>query len=294
MLVETGTGMSTDADDEAIGRLLDSHPPRQVDAGAGVLSYREAGQGPVLLLLHGIGSASASWLHQLDALSARYRVIAWDAPGYGSSTPLTPSAPTAADYAHALASLADTLALPPFVLLGHSLGALVAGAFAASRDTAAVERLRGLVLASPAGGHAALASELRQARLEQRIGQMDTLGPAGLARERAAHLLSPTASPAAVALVRWNMARLHPTGYAQAARMLADGNLTADVARLRMPVTVFCGSADNITPPDSCRKIADACPGAGWQLFPGLGHALYIEAPDTVNAAIQAFIGGLQ
>jgi len=48
------------------------------------ISYREAGAGPALVLLHGIGSSSASWLFQLESL-AGYRLIAWDAPGYGGS-----------------------------------------------------------------------------------------------------------------------------------------------------------------------------------------------------------------
>ena len=60
---------------------------RIVRAGDATFSYLEAGSGPALVLLHGIGSAAASFRHQLEALSARFRVVAWDAPGYGASTP---------------------------------------------------------------------------------------------------------------------------------------------------------------------------------------------------------------
>ena len=51
-------------------------------------SYRQYGSDgdPVIALLHGIGSASASWVFQLAGFAANYRVVAWDAPGYGNSS----------------------------------------------------------------------------------------------------------------------------------------------------------------------------------------------------------------
>ena len=48
-------------------------------------SWLEKGQGTPLVLLHGIGSAARSFSAQLDGLASRWRVIAWDAPGYGQS-----------------------------------------------------------------------------------------------------------------------------------------------------------------------------------------------------------------
>ena len=68
--------------------LLDRHPPRRVETAVGAFSIREAGNGPVVVLLHGIGSGSGSWVHQIDRLSRNFRVIAWDAPGYGDSDPV--------------------------------------------------------------------------------------------------------------------------------------------------------------------------------------------------------------
>src|SRR5256885_12675463 len=53
-------------------------------------------------MLHGISSGAASWLDVALELAPRARVLAWDAPGYGRSTPLAPDAPTGADYARVL------------------------------------------------------------------------------------------------------------------------------------------------------------------------------------------------
>ena len=74
--------------------LQQRFPERLVQLADGAqLAIRECGQGPVVVLLHGIGSGSASWLHCAQRLAAGNRVIAWDAPGYGLSTPLPPARP---------------------------------------------------------------------------------------------------------------------------------------------------------------------------------------------------------
>jgi len=68
-----------------------------VDTGKRKFSFREAGEGPTLVLLHGIGSNAGSWCNQLVTLSDQFRVLAWDAPGYGESTPLDELQPQARD-----------------------------------------------------------------------------------------------------------------------------------------------------------------------------------------------------
>src|SRR5919204_6534830 len=111
------------------------------------ISYREGGAGPALVLLHGIGSSSASWLFQFETLPG-YRLIAWDAPGYGESDFLAPPTPRPADYAQALHEFLDRLLLKDVVLVGNSLGCLMAGAYAAAHP----ERVRSMLLLGPAGG----------------------------------------------------------------------------------------------------------------------------------------------
>ena len=116
------------------------------------MGFRRAGAGtPVShVLLHGIGSASASWAYQLAAAAASpaHQVLAWDAPGYGASTPVGPLEPQASDYAARLWAWLDALSChSPVVLVGHSLGALMA----ASAAQAQPGRVAGLLLLSPDG-----------------------------------------------------------------------------------------------------------------------------------------------
>jgi len=257
--------------------LTERYPPAAIDTAAGVVSVRAAGAGPDVVLLHGIGSGSGSWVYQLAGLESRYRVVAWDAPGYGDSAPVGTAIPTVDDYASRLAALADALRLDRFLLVGHSLGALIAGRFAAQHP----ERLRGLILADPAAGHARLAAAERVARFDSRVGPFAKLGAERYAAERAANLLGPDATEMHIALVRRNMARLTLDGLTAAAGILARGDLLADAARYDGPATVLCGAADKVTPPDVCRPVADAFPGGRpFHLIDRAGHASYIDAPE--------------
>ncbi len=265
---------------------LDAHPVREIALADRVFGYRSAGDGPALVLLHGIGSGAGSWVGQLDAFSSHRTVVAWDAPGYGVTTPLTASAPTAADYATALADFLDALGVVRADVVGHSLGALMAAAFARANPA----RVRSLTLASPAIGHGDAPASERESKLDARIGQMRELGPDGLARERAARLVSGSASEAAIELVRANMRRLNPAGYEQAARLLSGGRLLDDVAACKVPLFVICGEMDTITPPAGARRVA-AAGGANYRELAGAGHACYIEAPQSFNDAISRFTG---
>jgi pimeloyl-ACP methyl ester carboxylesterase len=268
--------------------LVAAHPLATRRAGAGIVAYREAGAGPALALLHGIGNQSGSWVGQLAALAARFRTIAWDAPGYGGSDRLPAETPAAADYAGALAALLETLAIDRAVIVGSSFGALVAGAFAASRP----ERTAGLVLLNPAGGYGLASAAEREEKLTTRLARLARLGPEGMAMEPSPGMLSAGASDEARAIAAWSTARIRPDGYAQAARTLANGRLVEDAARYAGPVLVVAGSADSITPPAGCERIAHAFPRATYRLLDGPGHLSYLDAPATVNALIADFAAG--
>jgi pimeloyl-ACP methyl ester carboxylesterase len=264
---------------------------QRVGAAGTAITYRAAGDpgDPALVLLHGVGSGSASWMVQLATLPAHdLRVIAWDAPGYGGSDPLPDAAPSAADYAAALARLVAALGLKRFSLLGHSLGALVAVSFCRGP---AHEQVARLILASPAAGYGKADPAQRKARIDGRLEDMARLGAAGLAEKRAAGLLSPRASADTVARVRAVMSNLRPEGYAPAVRMLGGADIFADAKDIAIPTLVLCGGADPITPEADCRGVAAAIPGARYETLAGLGHALYVEDPTRFDAAVLCFLG---
>ena len=272
--------------------------PATVATANGVVYYRSACSpgvdGPVThVLLHGIGSASGSWLAQLaQARSHRSgdcHVLAWDAPGYGGSTALPMETPRASDYAHQLWSWLDAVAADctqPVTLVGHSLGALMAAAAAVQRPA----RVRRLVLLSPAQGYAGASAALREQKLSERLANLAQFGPAGMAARRASAMLSPHASAEQIAFVQQVMAGIEPHGYAQAARMLSTGDVAVDLMRLQQPVTIASGAADTITPAPACRALASQV-GATYLSLGDVGHSCALEAGAQVNALLG--IGGV-
>ncbi|WP_343673866.1 alpha/beta hydrolase [Paraburkholderia heleia] len=263
---------------------------RSARAGAASVSYREAaGDGGnealPLVLLHGIGSGAASWVQQLEAFGGARRVLAWDAPGYGASTPVASASPVAADYARVLADWLDALRIARCALVGHSLGAIMAGAFAAAHP----ERVAGLLLISPAAGYGAADESVRAEKRDARLAMLAELGAQGLAQQRSANMLSPHADAASCAWVRWNMARIVPHGYAQATHLLANADLAADLARCvgKLPMTVAVGAQDTITPPEACERLAQVA-HATFHTVPNAGHAGYIEQPQAYRTLIES------
>jgi pimeloyl-ACP methyl ester carboxylesterase len=81
--------------------------------------------GTAVVMLHGVGGGRGVWAGQLVSFAAAgYRAVAWDAPGYGDTPPIAPY--DMAGLAAALGRLLDAIAAPRVVLLGHSMGGMLA------------------------------------------------------------------------------------------------------------------------------------------------------------------------
>lgn len=267
-------------------QALQTAPLQRITLEHGVMGFRRAGHAPQVshVLLHGIGSASASWAYQLaaSAASPAVQVLAWDAPGYGDSTPLAAAQPDADGYAQRLWDWLDALSVTaPVTLVGHSLGALMV-ARAARRHP---ERVRRVVLLAPANGYGDAAPEARERVRQTRLDNLQRLGPQGMAQARAAAMLTPDARSDWVEAVRDTMAQVEPGGYTQAVHLLVGGCLTDDVRALTMPVCVASGDADGVTPPDACDRVARAAGVARVALGP-VGHACPLQAASAVNTLL--------
>jgi pimeloyl-ACP methyl ester carboxylesterase len=175
--------------------------------------FREQGSGIPLMLLHGISSGAASW-HKQMALPG-FRVLAWDMPGYGESPMLAVARAMRAITPMRWRAMLDRAGVWQAVLVGHSLGALVASAFAAKYPAA-----RAL------SGAGRCRAGLRQAEPEQRekvwraASSRWRWAAKSWPRTRAAKLLRPGAR-ADIATVAAGMRKLRPEGYLAAAWMLA-------------------------------------------------------------------------
>ena len=246
------------------------------------VAWREAGDASsdfAVVLLHGISSGAASWLDVALQLADKVRVLAWDAPGYGVSTPLAQSAPADADYAQALAQSLLVLGVRRCILVGHSLGALMAARLALMAAPGLVEQL---VLISPAGGYGAAAKAEQQSKVrEGRLAALAEKGVAGLAAVIDQRLVSSEAPEVVRAWVRWNTARMQPQGYAQAVELLCGSDLAQARGRLGMPVEVWVGEHDVVTTPAACKSWSEML-GAHYGTLAAAGHASPVEQPMEV------------
>lgn len=237
--------------------------------------FREQGSGTPLTLLHGISSGAASW-HKQMALPG-YRVLAWDMPGYGESPMLATARADAGAYADALARMLDRAGVQKTVLLGHSLGALVAAAFAARYP----QRVRYLVLADVAQGYGQAEAAQREKVWQGRQQQM-ALGGEAMAEGRAAKLLRAGAREADVETVAAGMRRLRSEGYLAAAWMLAHDDIHRWLAGYRGRFAVWCGEQDAITQPELVQGVALRY-GMPYLAIPQAGHASYLDNATFFN-----------
>ena len=286
-------------------RRLQAHALQHVDTALGTVQYRHAGAPLVQtthVLLHGIGSGSGSWLMQLetaaksllhlaadaksDGLAAvpspAFGLLAWEAPGYGASTPVAPAEPLPRDYAARVWAWLDALgATHPITLVGHSLGALMAASAAAVQPA----RVSHLVLLAPAQGYGLADAALRIQKRDDRLHALNTLGPQGMASKRGVAMLSPHSSPEQLAFVQHIMAQVHPAGYTQATHMLSQGDVATELQHGTSPLTIASGRADGITPMAGCQDLA-ARLGVPWHDLGDVGHACALEGADAVNAVL--------
>src|SRR5450830_1061264 len=267
------------------GRFAES----TIETALGLVSYRSCGSGtgPVVVLLHGISSGAASWLQCALRLEKDAHVIAWNAPGYGRSTALPQERPTAADYAQQLDAFLQALGIIDCVLVGHSLGAMMAAAYAGG----GYRRAAKIVLMSPALGYGSAARRVRGQQIAQeRLDTLRTIGVDGMAQRSPARMLSAQASDAQRAWVRWNIQWLNPQGYTQAVHLLCGDDLrayAADGAWGKIPATVACGSADVVTTPAASLELSRDL-DLSFHLIDHAGHACYIEQAEAVAAVLRS------
>src|SRR3954470_17907884 len=123
--------------------FLPGFTARYCDVKSARLRVFEAGEGPAIALLHGLGGAASNWTAVAPPLAQRARVVVPELPGHGGSSALPAPVVTLDAYAERVAGVVDA----PAVVAGHSLGGLVALGLAVRHP----EIVRGLVLAGSAG-----------------------------------------------------------------------------------------------------------------------------------------------
>jgi 3-oxoadipate enol-lactonase len=250
------------------------------DVDGAHFAWREAGRGPVMLLLHGLGGSRLSWEPQLDGLSDRFRVVAWDLPGYGASPPLASDRPvTFAALADAVVAFADELGVGQFHLVGISFGGMIAQ-YAAARHPDRVETLALLSTSTRFGLDGTTPVAWRAARL----APLDAgLEPADVALDVLRAISGPHITDAALEGQRAAMARVSGAALRRSIDCLVTHDSTAELQRITAPTMCVVGALDAETPPSYANDLAAHIAGATVHVVADTGHLLNVEAPDIVN-----------
>jgi len=252
-------------------------------------SYMEAGSAsaPVVLLLHGIGANSFYWRYQFSGLSDRYRVIAWNAPGYVLTDPLKKERPTCTDYADALAAFADALGLQRFALIGNSFGSSIAQCFAEKY----LPRVTRIALSGTSVGSKTTPAAEREAVFQRRQKQFEAAGGMKYARD-VIGLLTGSATPArAKHEIMEVLSGTSGRGYLQASYVPYEFDAFAIAAKITVPVLIYHGTEDKIAPiARTSEALVKALPKAKLVRLEGYGHLPEVEDPARVNALLKEFL----
>ena len=234
-------------------------------------SYMEAGRAdaPALVLLHGVGANSMHWRFQLAGLSDRYRVIAWNAPGYILSDALKTDNPDCKAFADALNDFLAALNLDRVNIVGNSFGTRVAQCFAIHYPG----RIIKLAMTGTGIGPRGLSDEDKQNVIATREAQIAKGGYAFGARVSA--LVAANASPQTVELVREVVRATNPRGFMHGVKLgLADGYAPEEVApKLDFPVLLISGREDRVNPIDkNTGVLIKQLPQGKLEILDGVGH----------------------
>jgi pimeloyl-ACP methyl ester carboxylesterase len=265
--------------------------------------YRIAGQGPPLLLIHGIGDSSTTWLPVMAALARNHLVIAPDLLGHGQSDKPRADYSVAA-YANGMRDLLGSLGIDQVSLVGHSLGGGVAMQFAyqfpdkterlALVSTGGVGRGVNPVLraVSMPGADLALAAlQLPVARLPalalvKTLAVLDT----GLGRDAPDLLRLVDALPDATAR----------SAFIRTLRAVVDwrGQVVTMLDRCYlargMPTLLVWGSHDRIVPVGHAYRAHTAMPGSRLEVFRGAGHFPFHVEPERFVAVLEDFLASTE
>ncbi|HEY3084489.1 MAG TPA: alpha/beta hydrolase [Candidatus Dormibacteraeota bacterium] len=280
------------------------HKVADVDGPVHYLDF--GGDGPPLLMVHGLGGTALNWIGVGPTIAKTHRALALDLAGFGQ-TPLYGRAATVGANANLVHEFIARVIRQPVLLMGNSMGGHIAIIEAASRP----DWVTSMVLVDPAipgthvtrpeplmlGAMAALSiPDLAQTLLDRRLRALD-------AEDLVKHTLAlvcadpsrvdPEIVAAHVQLTRerQRLGRQNGRAFVQATRSIgfrmADPRFWTRVALVRAPTLVIHGSLDRLIPLSAAEELARRRPDWELHVLEGVGHVPMMEAPDEFMTALE-------
>lgn len=228
------------------------------------LRYRQAGEGPPLVLVHGLGCSADYWVKNGPWLAAAgYRVLAPDLPGFGQTE--GPRGLSIPQQAYAVSLFSEAMGLGPAAYLGHSLSCQTVLELAGTEP----ERVTGLILAAPTG------DRRKKRLLREAVGFLRDI---------------PREPPSLVPLILEAYVRAGPVRWMRTWFGGKWHDAFQAAARVRAPAVVLVGERDPVVAVHFARAITYAVKGARMRVIPDAAHALIYDQPDGFNLAVLQFL----
>jgi len=268
---------------------------RNVDVAGASANYVEMGEGPPLVLVHGLSGAWQNWLENIPHFARSHRVVAVDLPGFGAS-PMPPWKISIPAYGRFLRDFCERLGIDRCSLVGNSMGGFIATELAISDP----ERVDELVLVSAAG--ITFARTRREpAMVLARLGWAAApiafrFHMAGIMRPRLRRIAFQGVfhDPAALRpelLVEVTAPALRSPGYPDAITTLVGYDIRDRLAEIEVPTLVVWGRNDRIVPVPAAlsyeKRIGD---NAQRVIFDRCGHVPEMERPVRFNRVVEEFL----
>jgi 3-oxoadipate enol-lactonase len=272
-------------------------------------TFTVLGDGPTVLMLHGIGGGHLAFAPQVESLaSAGYRAVAWDMPGYGRSAPIEPY--TFKGLAQSCITLIEALLAGDeerrravsgpdspatqrrerpggITLLGHSMGGMVAQEVVARRP----ELVSRLILCGTSASFGKPDGDWQREFIAQRTAPLDAgQSMSDLAQVLVPQMVGPDSLPEGVRLATHCMSQVPGSTYRRALEALVTFDRRANLPQIHVPTLLVAGERDRNAPAPVMKKMAAAIAGSTYLEMPGVGHLQNLEAPDEFDALVLNFL----
>lgn len=251
--------------------------PKMIGGPAGALHVDDGGTGGVpVVFLHSAAGNTRHWSAQLAHLRQSRRAVAFDRRGHGRSDPPRDGDYSIPSLAADVAAVVDTLGLERFVLIGHSIGAVVALAYA----DAHAERVAGLLLLDPAGD----ARRIPAPQAKMLVGALESPAYASVVEDYWRQILEGSSAAMRDSLLADLRATPKDAVVAAFTAMLVFDPVSA-LRRYRGPVLSVTTRFNEV--PIALHRLVPDLPH---RLVDGTGHWLQMDKPDEVNSIIDEFL----
>ncbi|MCJ0765540.1 alpha/beta fold hydrolase [Variovorax terrae] len=249
-------------------------------------TFSTLGAGPTILMLHGIGGGNLAFAPQVETFAGSgYRAVAWDMPGYGRSAPIEPY--TFKGLAQSCIALIEGLQCGSVILLGHSMGGMVAQEVVARRP----ELVNKLILCGTSPAFGKPDGDWQRRFVAERTAPLDAgRTMAELAETLVPQMIGPGALPEGVKLATHCMAQVSPATYRRALEALVSFDRKANLPNIHVPTLLVAGEHDKNAPPAVMKKMAEQIAGSSYIEMKGIGHLQNLEAPEDFDGLVLNFL----